>query len=899
MGFVRRTKLLPSRTMASLLPLLLLAVLSNARLESAISPVSNVGSVSSGSSSSSSSASSSSMVSVVPGSGSASGSMVGSGNSVVGGDSSGLGHSSLGGGTVNGNGRCEEIMIPMCQGIGYNLTAMPNDNQEEAGLEVHQFWPLVAINSSPVLKFFLCSVYTPICLPDYTKPLPACRSVCERARAGCAPLMQQYVFSWPEIMACEKLPTQGGPENLCMEQDNHTSSTDMGPGTEEQTLPEYQTALSRATGRFWGGGTVILGPISGSSTSNVGNGTGLAGMAVSGVIPAPPISIVRSIVQDIAGVPNCTLPCHGAFLTPEEREFAAVWLALWSGLCAASMLVTVTTFLIDTQRFKYPERLIVFLSACYFAVSVGYLSRSVFGHEEIACDGLAPKSRAQGPEARVAVFLMVYFFGMASSVWWVIFAFTWFLAAALKWDNEAIVSYSQYFHLVAWLAPAVQTFSAYLAVGLAGDRVAGGCTVAPEGIRSFILVPLFVYPLLGTSFLLAGFVSLFRIRSVVKRQPGAKAESGFVSLFRIRSVVKRQPGAKAETGETDDTHRRVQCSLHATSRSSVGLSHVRDDVTKRVARFAGMPLSTKSMTSLLRPDAQVLYGARSGGHGGGGAEMVAGVAGVNGGIGSTSIKGVVGHVGVPYPPAPGPDSALLPPGSVASASQHYLHDHVLKQPPLLHPFASVSRRHTQHTASHTAPHTPHSAATIYSRRSLAPTGPLTPAHGLAPSYTQVTEANDPFYQSREFSGEIPVIGETRSANAVRILPPEQSVYMVYLNPRRGDTRGRRDPAPVIDSKLPLKDAEDSSPRMLTEEPFNDVIRRVREKNRFPSSDQHIRPFLNIKLNKYRKTRKIINPATNMKKPKSNTKSDEMDTSVLSDEENSKSSSTGMVTEPDY
>ncbi|GIX80645.1 frizzled-5 [Caerostris extrusa] len=41
--------------------------------------------------------------------------------------------------------RCEEITIPMCRGIGYNYTSMPNkfhhDTQDEAGLEVHQFWP--------------------------------------------------------------------------------------------------------------------------------------------------------------------------------------------------------------------------------------------------------------------------------------------------------------------------------------------------------------------------------------------------------------------------------------------------------------------------------------------------------------------------------------------------------------------------------------------------------------------------------------------------------------------------------------------------------------------------------------------------------------------------------------
>lgn len=62
--------------------------------------------------------------------------------------------------------KCVEITVPMCRGIGYNMTSMPNQfnhqTQEEAGLEAHQFWPLVEINCSPDLKFFLCSVYTPV-----------------------------------------------------------------------------------------------------------------------------------------------------------------------------------------------------------------------------------------------------------------------------------------------------------------------------------------------------------------------------------------------------------------------------------------------------------------------------------------------------------------------------------------------------------------------------------------------------------------------------------------------------------------------------------------------------------------------------------------------------------------
>lgn len=134
-----------------------------------------------------------------------------------------------------GNPRCEEITIPMCRGIGYNMTKFPNEmnheSQEEAGLEVHQFWPLVEIKCSPDLKFFLCSMYTPICIEDYHKPLPVCRSVCERARKGCEPIMEKYSFKWPERMVCENLPRLGDPDNLCMEhpsysEEEHQSTND-------------------------------------------------------------------------------------------------------------------------------------------------------------------------------------------------------------------------------------------------------------------------------------------------------------------------------------------------------------------------------------------------------------------------------------------------------------------------------------------------------------------------------------------------------------------------------------------------------------------------------------------------------------------------------------------------
>ena len=56
------------------------------------------------------------------------------------------------------HGRCEPITIPLCKDIQYNMTIMPNllnhQKQDDAGLEVHQFYPLVKVTASGKTKHF-------------------------------------------------------------------------------------------------------------------------------------------------------------------------------------------------------------------------------------------------------------------------------------------------------------------------------------------------------------------------------------------------------------------------------------------------------------------------------------------------------------------------------------------------------------------------------------------------------------------------------------------------------------------------------------------------------------------------------------------------------------------------
>ncbi|XP_019394333.1 PREDICTED: secreted frizzled-related protein 4 [Crocodylus porosus] len=106
---------------------------------------------------------------------------------------------------------CEAVRIPMCRAMPWNITRMPNhlhhSTQANAILAIEQFEGLLGTQCSADLLFFLCAMYAPICTLEFLyDPIKPCKSVCQRARDGCEPLMKRYNHSWPESLACEDLP---------------------------------------------------------------------------------------------------------------------------------------------------------------------------------------------------------------------------------------------------------------------------------------------------------------------------------------------------------------------------------------------------------------------------------------------------------------------------------------------------------------------------------------------------------------------------------------------------------------------------------------------------------------------------------------------------------------------
>lgn len=402
------------------------------------------------------------------------------------------------------HGFCQPISIPLCTDIAYNQTIMPNlvghYNQEDAGLEVHQFYPLVKVQCSPELKFFLCSMYAPVCTV-LEKAIPPCRSICERAKQGCEALMNKFGFQWPDRLRCENFPVLGDGQ-ICVGQNDSSAATvpPIMPVAGTQDVPVVHTLESP--------------------------------FRCPPVLKVPPYLNYKFLDEK-----DCAAPCEPSrsggnmFFSDKEIHFSRIWILVWSVLCCASTLFTVTTYLVDMQRFRYPERPIIFLSGCYTMVSIAYIAGYFLGDRVVCNESFNPdgyKTIVQGTkkEGCTILFMMLYFFSMASSIWWVILSLTWFLAAGMKWGHEAIEANSQYFHLAAWAVPAVKTIS-ILAIGqIEGDVLSGVCFVSLSNLdplRGFVLAPLFIYLFIGTSFLLAGFVSLFRIRTIMKHD-GTKTE---------------------------------------------------------------------------------------------------------------------------------------------------------------------------------------------------------------------------------------------------------------------------------------------------------------------------------------------------------------------------------------
>lgn len=380
---------------------------------------------------------------------------------------------------------CLSIEIDICRQIPYNETMYPNllghTNQNEAAEDIQQYASLIQINCSHDFRFFLCSLYVPLCNP-LKKPIPPCRYLCESSKAGCGQIMRKFGFSWPEMFECNKFPRF---PDLCVGENRSQSEVE---SEEKPRSVDVQCPRNMEV----------------STTAEYS------------------LRIVNKTLK------QCSLPCcsgdeFNMVFDARFQQFIRFLTAVLAVMCCGSALFTVLTFAIDMARFPYPVRPIFYLAICYLFISlvfmVGLGAQNRISCAAISYDGTPVVSQGMESSSCVLLGVLHYYFSIASSIWWVVLCVAWFLAANLKWAQESIESLSSYFHSFAWGIPALLCIMVLISHSIDGDMFTGICSVGnlkSAALFNFVFIPLFVCIALGLLFLGFGIMSMIRIRKYIK-----------------------------------------------------------------------------------------------------------------------------------------------------------------------------------------------------------------------------------------------------------------------------------------------------------------------------------------------------------------------------------------------
>ena len=245
--------------------------------------------------------------------------------------------------------------MKMCSDIPYNMTFYPNSlkhqTQGEAEMDLKQFEMLVNVKCSPDVKFFLCTIYAPVCTQmDFA--LPPCRHLCLSAKNGCESLMLKFGFKWPEMFKCDSFPESG----MCVGE-NRTSTSGGGFGS------------ASSNGKRKNGGR--------SSPKN-----SLPELECPHTMKILSKSRYSLLIANRT-IEQCSLPCGDendvpVFFDEKIRNLLRFWTGLGAVLSCITSGLTLLTFLVDLKRFEFPERSILYLSFCTFVVSGVYVYGMIY-----------------------------------------------------------------------------------------------------------------------------------------------------------------------------------------------------------------------------------------------------------------------------------------------------------------------------------------------------------------------------------------------------------------------------------------------------------------------------------------------------------------------------------------
>ncbi|CAI5439208.1 unnamed protein product [Caenorhabditis angaria] len=340
--------------------------------------------------------------------------------------------------------KCLRITHEMCNDLPYNMTSFPNlvneETMKDASESIATYKPLLSVVCSEQLKFFLCSVYFPMCNEKLAQPIGPCRPLCLSVKEKCLPILQGFGFTWPDVIRCDKFPLENNREKMCMK----------GPN-EQGTIEKEERA-----GRYLEDG---------SSREVVDYNSFL--LKSHGICPNGEVFINKTA--------KCVPLCGNNAIAQNERESATKLLLF---LASSSIILTfLSIFIVFISKFGAlgsQTEISMFFASIAFAVSSLIYVFSVSFREQISCTDYTNHllfivgGMYHAPCSSIAS--LIYYFSTAARIWWFMVCFSW--NRQVRFNDVA-----SRIQMLVWGLPLAPLMLALLAKSISANPLTGICLV--------------------------------------------------------------------------------------------------------------------------------------------------------------------------------------------------------------------------------------------------------------------------------------------------------------------------------------------------------------------------------------------------------------------------------------
>ncbi len=264
-----------------------------------------------------------------------------------------------------------------------------------------------------------------------------------------------------------------------------------------------------------------------------------------------PLVPTLDVANSYNGIEGCGLECKDPLYTGDEHRQIKKLISWCASISLVFHLFAVFTFTIDWHNGnKYPALIIFYVNICYMISCVGWLAQFVPGaKQDIVCrsDNTLKQGEPGGGEnlSCIIVFILIYYFLMASVCWFVIFTYAWHMSfKAIGKIQERIEKKASYFHLIAWSIPLVLTITVLAISEVDANSTVGICFVGyvNHPVRfAFVVGPVMCALLIGGFFLVRGMIILVNLKisskQIISTRASKKIRQSIVRMGLCSSLM--------------------------------------------------------------------------------------------------------------------------------------------------------------------------------------------------------------------------------------------------------------------------------------------------------------------------------------------------------------------------